>query len=260
MFITPVSMPCTEEQYNEFLKEPLEKMGYIFKDKMSWYLDCCKYITSNFNGNIGDVGNIVEEGTYWHNRYFISEFNPDLFLALCAMTDNPEGIPGEYWKIMEGCVNCFTKNKIYKQVDKLTELCPFIDDEGEENGYLCNYGHFVKATKEEIINHFKPTKMKEIEELKSQINQLSETIKIIEAQVKETQKEEDKNAFIKKFNTENISEISEKLFGDATLQILEGCTPEDNPELYGRAFYITKDCDVKIGKAKDGTYISIYKK
>jgi len=82
----------------------------------------------------------------YRGRHCIQEFNPDLFLALCAMTDKPEGIPGEYWMYTWENTEDFTKNKIYKQV--------FSDEDGD------NYKNFTKATKEEIINHFKPIKMK----------------------------------------------------------------------------------------------------
>jgi hypothetical protein len=260
MFITPVSMPCTESHYKEFLEKPLKEMGYATY-KM-WENCDEKYICTNFSHNALMITTHISH--LYRGRYCIPEFNPDLFLALAAMTDSSDGVPGEYWKYIGDNNPYFTKNKIYKQIDDLSKSIAFIDNKGLKNGFCANNNikNFTKATKQEIINHFKPTKMKEIEELKSQINQLSETIKIIEAQIKETQKEEDKNAFIKKFNAVDMSEMSKNLFGSSSvMQILDGCTPSDKPELEGRAFYVHNNYEVKTGKTEEGgTYISIYKK
>jgi len=204
MFITPVSMPCTKEQYKEYLKEPLEKMGYQTTEM--WENCDEKYICTNFSQN--DLMITTYKKHLYFCRYCIESFNPDLFLALAAMADDPEGIQGEYWKYIGDNNLYFTKNKIYKQIDDLSKSKSFIDNKGLEDGFCGGYNikNFTKSTKEEIINHFKPTKMKEI--LKSQMKQihdvacsvwkekinnwvkeqsepLSETVTITEEQVKE---------------------------------------------------------------------------
>ena len=93
-FTTPIAMKCTEEQFNG-IKDKLVEIGYkaIYIDFSPRYL----YIVSNFlgkNNSITTVSNMVKER---NERAVFESFNPDLFLALAAMTDKEDGIKGEWW-------------------------------------------------------------------------------------------------------------------------------------------------------------------
>lgn len=83
----------------------------------------------------------------------------------------------------------------------------------------------------------------------------------IQPKEKEPEKE-DKNAFVKNISSEGMEEFSDKIFNNGyAIQILNSATPEDKPELENRAFFISSNYEVEIGKGnKHGTYIAIYKK
>lgn len=110
------------------------------------------------------------------------------------------------------------------------------------------------------------------------IKPFSETVTITEDQVKEMlaaaseeqkkviysvfPKEKDNNAFIREFNNDCMDDISKELFGrNDAIQILWSETPDDKPELEGRAFFVDSKFKVKTGETKcGGTWISVYKK
>ena len=94
MFTQRISMDCTKEQYEKYLKDELLKMGYREICMGSW--DGCGGITNNIDGNNGGVSNILECDYKNHNRHYLGSFNAPLFLALAAMTDKAEGNYGEY--------------------------------------------------------------------------------------------------------------------------------------------------------------------
>ena len=94
MFTQRISMDCTKEQYEKYLKDELLKMGYREICMGSW--DGCGGITNNIDGNNGGVSNIFECDYKNHNRTYLGSFNAPLFLALAAMTDKPEGNYREY--------------------------------------------------------------------------------------------------------------------------------------------------------------------
>jgi hypothetical protein len=75
--------------------------------------------------------------------------------ALANMSNEPYGIPGEYWKYTSNSNSDFTKNKLYKAIRPLNESFALIDDKGKGEGYaLFNLEYFTKATKEELEAHF----------------------------------------------------------------------------------------------------------
>ena len=94
MFTQRLSMDCTKEQYEKYLKDELLKMGYREICMGSW--DGCGGITNNIDGNNGGLSNILECDYKNHNRHYLGSFNAPLFLALAAMTDKKEGNYGEY--------------------------------------------------------------------------------------------------------------------------------------------------------------------
>lgn len=95
MFTQKISMDCTKEQYEKYLKEELLKMGY--KESCMTFWRHCDGIANNLNGDNGKISNITECGYKTHNRTYLGSFNSPLFLALAAMTDNAEGNYGEYF-------------------------------------------------------------------------------------------------------------------------------------------------------------------
>lgn len=136
-FTTPVSMPCTEAQYNE-LKPLLEAMGYE---------DC----TWQYDAYIGCIKPLAIASTVIN----LTTYNKDLFLALAAMTDEPNGIAGEWWKYEDFDTRHFTPNKIYKAIRPINMGAAFSDDMNVANGFTRgNHSYFTKASIAEIFAHF----------------------------------------------------------------------------------------------------------
>lgn len=87
-FIQPVSMQVNQEQFDHLSKE-LEKLGYIPDNLNSGtILVGVHFLVTQYRGTNKNFSNsasrYLEEG-----HYFIDHYNPELFLALAAMTDNP---------------------------------------------------------------------------------------------------------------------------------------------------------------------------
>lgn len=153
-FTTTVAMPCTEDQYNKDLKDKLSKLGYP-KISISSWSDWPVLITHDTG-----IYNVSWSFTEAKNADVkLDIYDPELFLALATMTDNPTGIQGEWWKF--NIAHCsFTKGKLYQQmVSDVNFGRAFISDSNTSNGFSQhNTTNFVKATKEEIIAHFNNTK------------------------------------------------------------------------------------------------------
>lgn len=87
-------MECTQEQYEKDLKQPLLDLGY--KDVMNPKSEHLHIIAANvnpyyINGFTNTYGKYAKIKTC-----FIDHYNPQLFLALSAMTEGEEWIIGEY--------------------------------------------------------------------------------------------------------------------------------------------------------------------
>jgi hypothetical protein len=156
-FITPVAMQVTFEQYTRDLEQLLKELGYKWNSCKTSEKDFLTYDYLNLNYQNLDTGiGGVKKSWIKDGTYLIKEYNPELFLALAAMTDVTDGVPGEYWKCINDKKNGFTYNLLYKANRSLDQWFAFITDAGSKGGYQgFNHSHFVKATKEEIINHFK---------------------------------------------------------------------------------------------------------
>ena len=131
MFTQKISMDCTKEQYEKYLKEELLKMGYEERC-MHWGREI-KIFTNAANGVAGKMLDIDEDGKERFNRTYLGSFNAPLFLALAAMTDKAEGNYGEYVIVLRS-------GRIYK-MDEEDKIPP-------ENTLI------RKATKEEIMAKF----------------------------------------------------------------------------------------------------------
>lgn len=163
-FICPVSMECTEKQYINDLKEPLLNMGY--KESYKTPMNAAHNIlVTNYEGISGCISNVLNDRIHAEDRYFISEYNPKLFLALAAMTNDENGNYGEYWKFIgDGYGSVWTTNKLYSQiVNNITKRCVFIDNNDMPNSMQpFTKDYFTKATKEEIINFLNTQESKEV--------------------------------------------------------------------------------------------------
>lgn len=152
-FTQPVSMKCSQEQYERDLKEPLLAMGY---DEYSvTTFDFYPIIVTNHGGNNKRFSNLLYDRINEYNRYFVDTYNPSLFLALAGMTDSEDGNIGEWWHCTDGGA-LFTDKSLYKQMN-LNVLRPkaFLNDDDNLDGWGTSNKHrFRKATQEEIINQF----------------------------------------------------------------------------------------------------------
>ena len=149
-------MKCTQKQYEEQLRNELLKMGYI--ESCLAYSLKTSYITNNFRGQLGTITNLIQNDVKNYGRTYLDSFNPELFLALASMTNNPEGNYGEYW-VAKKKFGDFTKGRLYKQINKINNCEAFINNRGKYDGdWPNNLTLFRKATKEEIINKFQSEK------------------------------------------------------------------------------------------------------
>jgi hypothetical protein len=146
-FITPVSMKCTEEQYERDLKETLEKLGYDEDLKCSQgefendLLCCVTYNDKAFYALVGKYSH------FWVCSYKIDHYNPELFLALAAMTDGTNPKIGEYVAWLGGNPQEYMRVRKYG----IGENCYTLAD----NGYnSCHISYIRKHTMDELIEHF----------------------------------------------------------------------------------------------------------
>ena len=110
MFTQRISMDCTQEQYEKYLKAELEKMGYKEKSCSQWHKRENEYITNCYIG-LGNVGNINKADIYNivnDKLTYLVKFNAPLFLALAAMREGSFVGYGQY--IIREADGCFIKN------------------------------------------------------------------------------------------------------------------------------------------------------
>jgi hypothetical protein len=132
MFTQKISMDCTKEQYEKYLKVELEKMGYREDSCSQWHKRENEYITNCYIG-LGNVGNINKADIYNmanDKLTYLGKFNSPLFLALAAMTDKEFGNYGEYWiftptgePYIQDCVRVV--NKRYRKATRKEIMAKF---------------------------------------------------------------------------------------------------------------------------------------
>jgi len=155
-FITPVSMKVTREEFN-YLEKELEKLGYE-SSLIGLIYPVDNYIATNLGNTNNLFSNIDNETINRHDRYYIDSYNPELFLALAAMTDNYDPIVREYMICIYDTVNC----EINSKVGDIIKILSFNDNskwkpKQTEKGHFgtdWSRNHYRKATKEELISHF----------------------------------------------------------------------------------------------------------
>lgn len=166
-FITHVAMEVTKEQYKNDLEGPLKKLGYKWRygaynnDNSNGLCGAYPLLFTQYDSTNNALGSnnidyILNPIFHDKNYYLINHYNPELFLALAAMSDEEFGIKGE-WVICIKNSRSFTKGMLYQIGGKFykNSISPWSiikDDRGEENGLLNEY--FRKATKEELIEYF----------------------------------------------------------------------------------------------------------
>lgn len=155
-FAQPVSMPCTEDQYNEHLKEGLEKLGYEQAYELcrweEYSMIATKYDNvSNYYGLVG------EQAAKTRGRHFIDHFNPELFLAIAGMREGEEVHVGE-WMM---CLDSYTEDNGFEYKKGVPVLVTHINESANYGsfGYLPSEKLWRKATIGELINHFKKETM-----------------------------------------------------------------------------------------------------
>lgn len=140
-FIKRVYMKVTKEQFEKDLKEPLQNLGYKIKG-------CTDFESFPYLVNRGEeIYNVTESGV---KREGATEANnPELFLALAAMTDGLDWVVGEYLITTEAMDH--DANKIFK--------CKSLSGSNFAIGWAENGSmNYIKATVQELINHFTPSK------------------------------------------------------------------------------------------------------
>jgi hypothetical protein len=150
-------MKVTKEQFDNDLKPSLTQMGRHDNTWGGWIAHP-HVAVNNKNNKVGNYRGVDSI------EYCIDHYNPELFLALAAMTDKEDGNVGEYWKFIDTVYmgDNFTIGKIYKQhKSTINTHSAFIDNKGDYNGFFDSSGGnkscFIKATKEEIIAYFSKT-------------------------------------------------------------------------------------------------------
>lgn len=95
-FRIPVAMKVTEEQYKEDLEGPLLNLGYRMTNSL-FPIEKSSYLITQFaNINEGIGFNQAPGSVKGEKRYTIDEYNPELFLAIAAVTHGNQFIIGEW--------------------------------------------------------------------------------------------------------------------------------------------------------------------
>lgn len=146
-FIQEVSMPCTEQRFESDLKEKLTAIGRSFS---SYPWSGCEFIVAD------DCGFFFPNQSAGYDLINkLDSYNPELFLALAAMSEGDEMFPGE-WVVSTHKWSSGIKDGTMTMVEKT-----------HEGSFNCEHGlvystHFRKATAEEIVAHF--TEKKTVEQ------------------------------------------------------------------------------------------------
>jgi hypothetical protein len=174
-YTSDVTMKVTKEQFENDLKPSLIQMGRHDNTWGGWIEHPYVAVTSK-NNKVGNYRGVD------YPEYCIDHYNPELFLALAAMTDSENGNVGEYWKFIDTDYigGNFTRGKIYKQDKSTINIYEaFIDNKGVGNGLSTSKGGnkscFIKATKEEIITHFSKKILNNMKKLPEQFSVYART-------------------------------------------------------------------------------------
>jgi hypothetical protein len=143
-FIQPVSMIFNYDDFvKDNLKQQLIDLRYEFKCLEENNANS-NILVTNFDNRHNIVTNVSDRNKLNCDRYYIDKYNPQLFLAIAAMTE------GEDWIIGEHLVYIHENDVIFK----VKEL-KYADWElGRAANSVKNRTLYRKATIEELINRF----------------------------------------------------------------------------------------------------------
>jgi hypothetical protein len=286
-FTQPVSMKCSQEQYNRDLKESLLAMGY--RENNIGSFGSYPILVTNQGGDNSRLSNLEYNANVKFGRYFIKEYNPELFLALAGMTDSEIGNVGEWWKHITDGVFGFTEGKLYKQTKSNYQLrYAFLDDNSKENGNEgSNNKWFVKATKQEIINHFSNKTMNKVTVKKSDFKKLHDLAcndwktklnNFIARDFLYSDTIDFKSEFVNEMRSACTKEqlvVFKEIFGNVSpINVLEGFNgrpffgelskspyiqPREDGEYTNQGFWLSKTFDWSIVKDEDGALVLLPK-
>lgn len=145
-FATPVAMKVTKEQ-GTYLLNKLITMGYEETSR-----DDEGYIATNWNSIHHAVAIASHKPAY--KKHIIEEYNPELFLAIAAMTDreNPNG-SGNYTKAtLEELTNHFSKPKETFVLPKKWKLKVTEENVGAVNKWKASLGNRAILAPYDVVN------------------------------------------------------------------------------------------------------------
>lgn len=164
-FTQSVIMTCSQEQYEQDLKEGLLSMGYKEHSMYRGYrgeeytdlvIGCENVCDKEIDFiNIKSFSKVYEVSTV------LSGYNPDLYLALAAMSEGEEPYLGEWFICLKSDTGW---NYSHKKGDFIK--VEFEDDDSDTNltfGLTYDRGFYRKATVKELINHFDSKSTESIE-------------------------------------------------------------------------------------------------
>lgn len=79
---TPISMKCTQEQFDEI--RPILESGGCEIDKI-YIFDVSGYLVNNYNGKKNIINNIIKSSIHDYNRTYYPEWNKEIFLNACGI-------------------------------------------------------------------------------------------------------------------------------------------------------------------------------
>lgn len=149
-FKYPLAIEGTKDQLLD-LATKLEELGYKNDSEMGAYWhDGVQFLLTTWlrNGQIGFNQTA-------NNYQIVSASTPDLVLALAAMVDDDNPYVGEY--IVWDEDDLFPTGTLSKIIGIAPTESFYVDNYKDKNPYgTVSFGVTIKATKEEIINHFTP--------------------------------------------------------------------------------------------------------
>lgn len=146
-FITPVAMKVTQDEYERDLKEPLKILGYTSNDNVS-INNHFEYLVTNF----GQYHNYLDTWSNSGDRYFIKDYNPELFLALSAMQSNDMPIKGEYIRSLNSWYEGVIPKEGIHKVTSINNDGFSIDGREDDIRQQTSLGYVCKATKKKLLN------------------------------------------------------------------------------------------------------------
>lgn len=145
-FAQPVSMPCTQEQYKQHLRQPLLELGYEESFSGGFGPDKKNIIHAYKTGQIAFID------TTFQGKYHIPTFSPQLFIAIAAMRTGEEIHVGEYMKCLKTYKDdghCYEKDELLRvdTTNRCSTARGVVSDSYDRN-------YWRKATLQELIDKF----------------------------------------------------------------------------------------------------------